>query len=78
LRADLAVLNDELPTEFELPLDPNIKLGRLKIAKCKYMDSKKLPLWLVFQNADPQVALSLGRVVALYDPRIRFIPDSLT
>ena len=57
LRADLAVLNDEVPTELELPLDPNIKLGRLKIAKCKYMDSKKLPLWLVFQNADPQVAL---------------------
>lgn len=21
--------------------------------KCKFMDSKKLPLWLVFENADP-------------------------
>jgi phosphatidylinositol-4,5-bisphosphate 3-kinase len=23
------------------------------VAKCKYMDSKKLPLWLVWENAEP-------------------------
>jgi phosphatidylinositol-4,5-bisphosphate 3-kinase len=23
------------------------------VEKCKYMDSKKLPLWLVFENAEP-------------------------
>jgi phosphatidylinositol kinase/protein kinase (PI-3 family) len=28
----------------------------LIVEKCKFMDSKKLPLWLVFQNADPQGA----------------------
>ena len=28
----------------------------LIVDKCKFMDSKKLPLWLVFQNADPQGA----------------------
>ena len=53
LRRDLEALNKELPQEFELPLDPKLKLARLKVEKCRYMDSKKLPLWLVFENADP-------------------------
>nr|XP_018902794.1 PREDICTED: LOW QUALITY PROTEIN: phosphatidylinositol 4,5-bisphosphate 3-kinase catalytic subunit delta isoform [Bemisia tabaci] len=34
------------------PLDPSIKLKRLKIEKCKVMDSKMRPLWLVFDNSD--------------------------
>jgi hypothetical protein len=33
-------------------LDATLQVGKLKIDKCKYMDSKKLPLWLVFENAD--------------------------
>ena len=53
LRRDLEALNKELPQEFELPLDPKLKLSRLKVQKCRFMDSKKLPLWLVFENADP-------------------------
>jgi hypothetical protein len=53
LHRDLEALNQELPQEFELPLDPKLKLGRIRVEKCKYMDSKKLPLWLVFENADP-------------------------
>lgn len=28
----------------------------LQIEKCKYMDSKKQPLWLVFENVEPNVA----------------------
>lgn len=53
LHRDLEALNLELPQEFELPLDPKLKLRRIRVEKCKYMDSKKLPLWLVFENADP-------------------------
>jgi len=37
-----------------IPLNPRIEVAGLKVDKCKYMDSKKLPLWLVFQNADPK------------------------
>lgn len=35
------------------PLDPVYKLGSLKTGKCKFMDSKMKPLWLVYANADP-------------------------
>ena len=31
----------------------SLEANGLIIEKCKYMDSKKLPLWLVFKNADP-------------------------
>jgi len=40
-------------TDLISPLDPSVKVKCLKIDKCKYMDSKKKPLWLVFENADP-------------------------
>lgn len=35
------------------PLDPSFRWKRLKIEKCRVMDSKMRPLWLVFENADP-------------------------
>jgi phosphatidylinositol-4,5-bisphosphate 3-kinase len=56
----LNVLRDELgklqfpSTGISLPLNPRIEVTGLKVDKCKYMDSKKLPLWLVFKNADPK------------------------
>lgn len=34
------------------PLDPRIKLSTIKVDKCKLMDSKMKPLWLVFNNSD--------------------------
>lgn len=34
------------------PLNPVYKLGKLKVEKCKFMDSKMKPLWLVFENYD--------------------------
>ncbi|KAJ6220646.1 hypothetical protein RDWZM_006458 [Blomia tropicalis] len=34
------------------PLNPLCKLGKLKISKCRFMDSKMKPLWLVFENPD--------------------------
>jgi len=43
----------KLPSKFQLPLDPTWEAKGIIYEKCKYMDSKKLPLWLVFENADP-------------------------
>lgn len=37
-----------------MPLNPELLCAGLKVEKCKFMDSKKLPLWLVFVNADPR------------------------
>ncbi|XP_042908951.1 phosphatidylinositol 4,5-bisphosphate 3-kinase catalytic subunit delta isoform [Parasteatoda tepidariorum] len=34
------------------PLDPRFKFGRIKIEKCKFLDSKMRPLWLAFENID--------------------------
>ena len=41
------------PARFSLALDPRFDCSGLRIDKCKTMDSKKVPLWLVFTNADP-------------------------
>jgi hypothetical protein len=46
----------EFPAKFQLPLDPRQEVKGLIIEKCKYMDSKKLPLWLVFDNAEKRGA----------------------
>eukprot|EP00697_Spironema_sp_BW2_P006825 gnl/Spiro4/20975_TR10223_c0_g1_i1.p1 gnl/Spiro4/20975_TR10223_c0_g1~~gnl/Spiro4/20975_TR10223_c0_g1_i1.p1 ORF type:complete len:585 (-),score=5.77 gnl/Spiro4/20975_TR10223_c0_g1_i1:8-1564(-) len=48
--------NIDINAPVQLPLNPNIEIGSFKVEKCKYMDSKKLPLWLVFENADHQAA----------------------
>ena len=50
LRESLSSL--KLPSVFQLPLDPRLQVKGLVVEKCKYMDSKKLPLWLVFNNAE--------------------------
>lgn len=34
------------------PLDPSFRCKTIKIEKCKVMDSKMRPLWIVFENAD--------------------------
>jgi len=51
LHAELRKLT--FPNKVQLPLNPMIEVYGLVIEKCKYMDSKKLPLWLIFSNADP-------------------------
>lgn len=43
----------QLPDVFQLALTPKMEARALMVDKCKYMDSKKLPLWLVFQNPEP-------------------------
>jgi len=57
----LKVLRDELlnlnhPPKFTLPLSPKMEVQGIMVEKCKVMDSKKLPLWLVFENADENAA----------------------
>jgi len=42
----------QFPDKFPLPLNPSWQAKGLRIESCRYMDSKKLPLWLVFENAD--------------------------
>lgn len=34
------------------PIEPSIRLKNIKVDKCRVMDSKMRPLWLVFENAD--------------------------
>lgn len=52
------VLKEELgklklpDSKFKLPLSTKIEVKKLIVEKCKVMNSKKLPIWLVFQNAD--------------------------
>eukprot|EP00808_Paulinella_micropora_P029692 g29303.t1 len=38
--------------KFQIPFNPKLEATRLVIPKCRYMSSKMVPLWLVFQNAD--------------------------
>jgi phosphatidylinositol kinase/protein kinase (PI-3 family) len=42
----------KFPSRFILPLDARIQVRGIALKKCKYMDSKKLPLWVVFENAE--------------------------
>eukprot|EP00026_Physarum_polycephalum_P001561 Phypoly_transcript_01563.p1 GENE.Phypoly_transcript_01563~~Phypoly_transcript_01563.p1 ORF type:complete len:1080 (-),score=193.50 Phypoly_transcript_01563:61-3189(-) len=37
----------------QLPLCPTISIKNAVVEKCKVMDSAKLPMWAVFENADP-------------------------
>jgi microsomal dipeptidase-like Zn-dependent dipeptidase len=53
LRAELNKLQSRLPNEFSLPIDPRMVCCGVKVDKCRVMSSAKLPLWLVFENADP-------------------------
>ncbi|XP_064610271.1 phosphatidylinositol 4,5-bisphosphate 3-kinase catalytic subunit delta isoform-like [Liolophura sinensis] len=43
----------EALSDIQCPLTPRLKLKTLVVEKCKFMDSKKRPLWLVWKNADP-------------------------
>lgn len=40
-------------TNILCPIEPGIRLKKIKIDKCRIMDSKMRPLWLVFENSDP-------------------------
>jgi phosphatidylinositol-4,5-bisphosphate 3-kinase len=48
----LDYLNQVLPRKFTLSVNNKLQASRLVLEKCRYMDSKKLPLWCVFKNTD--------------------------
>ena len=52
-----------LIARYQLPISPKFECGSLVIDKCKCMDSKKAPLWLVWRNADPIYYASEGSQV---------------
>jgi len=43
----------DVPSSFQLPLNPNLRAKGIIPSKCRVMESKKKPLWLTFQNAIP-------------------------
>eukprot|EP00466_Bigelowiella_natans_P016225 jgi/Bigna1/39216/e_gw1.31.15.1 len=42
----------DFPKRLQLTLDPSIQLSGVRARECKFMSSKKLPLWLVCDNVD--------------------------
>ena len=50
LKYQLRKLN--FPPRFQIPLFSDRESSGLILSSCKYMKSKKMPLWLVFKNAD--------------------------
>ena len=56
-RQDLESINKELidkKKEISLPLNFKYRVKGIYADKCRIMKSKKKPLWLTFQNSDPQ------------------------
>jgi hypothetical protein len=54
-RQALVDINSRLFTddqEISLPLNFKMRVRKIVVEKCKFMNSKKKPLWLVFENAD--------------------------
>ncbi len=55
-KQDLISLNDfykQKKKEISLPLNFKYRVKGLIVEKCRIMNSKKKPLWLTFENADP-------------------------
>jgi hypothetical protein len=52
-RQRLAGLNKEFPATFQLGNWPHMEFKAIRAEKCRVMDSKKKPLFLLFENADP-------------------------
>ncbi|XP_030073072.1 phosphatidylinositol 4,5-bisphosphate 3-kinase catalytic subunit beta isoform isoform X2 [Microcaecilia unicolor] len=40
----------EALSDFQSPLNPSVILSEMNVEKCKYMDSKMKPLWIVYSN----------------------------
>ena len=52
LHKDLAKI--QMPAEgIRMPVNPNLRCKALNVAKCKVLGSHQVPLWIVFENADP-------------------------
>uniref|UniRef100_H2YGB0 Uncharacterized protein n=1 Tax=Ciona savignyi TaxID=51511 RepID=H2YGB0_CIOSA len=64
----------EALTSVECPLEPNIDMQELLVDKCKVMNSKMRPLWLVFKNSDMQD----GSIAVIYKNGDDLRQDMLT
>eukprot|EP00494_Astrolonche_serrata_P023604 UN23862 len=53
MKKDLINLNTDLPSVLQIPLNPRWVVSTLIVEKCRFMDSKKVPIWLRFKNIDP-------------------------
>ena len=42
----------KFPNHFSLAIDQRVQVSDLILEKCKVLDSKKLPLWLVMKNSE--------------------------
>ena len=49
-------LNGQLPSEFQISLDARIKVKKIRVQKCRVMNSKKKPLFLCLENVDASEA----------------------
>ncbi|KAG5883732.1 hypothetical protein JTB14_024233 [Gonioctena quinquepunctata] len=53
LRESLSDSNTEIAVNHtRSPLNPSYRCTRIKLEKCRVMDSKMKPLWIVFENSD--------------------------
>jgi len=52
LKDEVTKLNTNWPEKVQLTLDPSFIAKSIKVEKCKVMDSKMKPLWLLFENVD--------------------------
>ncbi len=54
LQDALFQLNSEFyGTEISIPYNYKVKIKSFRVEKCKFMKSKKRPIWLVMENSDP-------------------------
>eukprot|EP01083_Nonionella_stella_P014829 41526_1 len=51
-RRELTKLNRDYSSNIQMPVNPRWHAKKIVVEKCRYMSSKKVPLWLVFENAD--------------------------
>jgi len=64
--------------DFRNPLNCSIQLGDLDIKSCQIMDSKKKPLWLVWNNLDPLAECNLPRTTIIFKSGDDLRQDMLT
>lgn len=51
-----------LPSEFQLPLNPLLKVAGIDPDRCRVMESKKKPLWLTMYNQDKEDVVLMLKV----------------
>uniref|UniRef100_A0AAV2M1M4 phosphatidylinositol 3-kinase n=1 Tax=Knipowitschia caucasica TaxID=637954 RepID=A0AAV2M1M4_KNICA len=61
----------DLPSEFVLPFDPRIKVGKILLGRCKVMASKKKPMWLEFEPSPTPLSSESVGVIFKYGDDLR-------